>query len=77
MVTQGQRRWVEAPWLRGQSSLKLGWNWVRLALSRGYELMTSWPLAADPDPVPAMASKIQHQKQPQRFLTLEFEDAVA
>jgi hypothetical protein len=39
--------------------------------------MTSVHLAAAPDPVPAMASKIQHQNQSQRFLTLEFQDAVA
>ena len=77
VVTQGKRRWVDAHWFRGQSYLKIGWNWVKLALSRGYELMPSVHLSAAPDPVPAMASKIQHQKQPQRFLTLEFQDAVA
>jgi hypothetical protein len=77
VVTQGKRRWVDAPWFRGQSYLKIGWNWVKLALSRGYELMTSLHLSADPDPVPAMASNIQHQKPSQRFLTLEFQDAVA
>ena len=77
VVTQGKRRWVDAHWFRGQSYLKIGWNWVKLALSRGYELMPSLHLSADPDPVPAMASKIQHQKPLQRFLTLEFQDAVA
>jgi hypothetical protein len=77
VVTQGKRRWVDAHWFRGQSYLKIGWNWVRRALSRGYELMTGLHLSADADPVPAMASKIQHQKQPPRFLTLEFQDAVA
>ena len=77
VVTQGMRRWVDAHWVRGQSYLKIGWNWVKLALSRGYALMTSLHLAAAPDPVPAMASKIQRQKQPQCFLTLEFQDAVA
>jgi hypothetical protein len=77
VVTHGKRRWVEAQWFRGQSSLKIGWNGVKLALSRGDELMTSVHRAAAPDPVPAMASKIQHQKQSQRFLTLEFQDAVA
>lgn len=77
VVTQGKRRWVDAHWFRGQSYLKIGWNWVKLALSRGYELMTSLHLSAAPDPVPAMASNIQHQKPSQRFLTLEFQDAVA
>ena len=40
VVTQGKRRWVDAHWFRGQSYLKIGWNWVKLALSRGYELIT-------------------------------------
>ena len=26
VVTPGKRRWVDAPWLRGQRSLKIGWN---------------------------------------------------
>jgi hypothetical protein len=42
-VTQGKRRWVDSPWFRGQSSLKIGWGWVKLARSRGDELMTSVP----------------------------------
>ena len=75
VVHQGKRRWVDAHWFRGQSSLKIGWNWVNLALSRGYELLTSVHLSADADPAPAMASKIQHQKRPQLFSTVEFRDA--
>lgn len=77
MVTQGQRRGVEAHGLRGPSDLKIGWNGVKLALSRGYERLTSVQLSAIPAPVPARASKIQHQKQSQRFLTLAFQGAVA
>jgi predicted RNA binding protein YcfA (HicA-like mRNA interferase family) len=75
VVRQGKRRWVDAHWFRGQSYLKIGWNWVKLALSRGYELLTSLHLSAEADPAPAMASKIQHQKQPQLFSTVEFRDA--
>jgi Transposase DDE domain len=77
VVTQGKRRWVDAHWFRGQSYLKIGWSWVKLALSRGYELMTSVHLSAEADPAPAMASKSQHQNQPQLFFALEFQDAVA
>ena len=61
--------------VRGQSYLNIGWNWVKLALSWGYELLTSLHLSAEADPAPAMASKIQHQKQPQLFSTVEFRDA--
>ena len=39
VVTQGKRRWVDPHWFRGQSYLKIGWDWVKLALSRGYELI--------------------------------------
>jgi hypothetical protein len=77
VVNHGKRRWVDAHWFRGQSYLKIGWNWVKLALSRGYELMTCLHLSAEADPAPAMASKIQHQKPPQRFCATEFQDAVA
>ena len=77
VVTQGKRRWVDPHWFRGQSYLKIGWSWVKLALSLGYELITRLHLAAEADPAPAMASKIQHQKQPLHFFAMEFQDAVA
>jgi hypothetical protein len=77
VVTQGKHRWVDAHWFRGQSYLKIGWHWVNLALSRGYALMTCMQLSAEADPAPAMASKIQQQKQPRLFFTPAFEDAVA
>jgi hypothetical protein len=77
VVTQGKRRWVDAHWFRGQSYLKIGGHWVNLALSRGHAIITRLRLSPEADPAPAMASKIQHQKQSQLFFTLEFEDAVA
>jgi hypothetical protein len=77
VVRHGKRRWVDAHWFRGQSDLKLGWNWVKLALSRGYDLLPSVQLSPQADPVPAMASKIQHQKRAERFCAMEFLDAVA
>ena len=77
VVTQGKRHWVDSHWFRGQSYLKIGWGGVKLAMSRGYELMTSVHLSTEADPAPAMASRLQHQKQPQLFFALEFQDAVA
>jgi hypothetical protein len=35
VVTQGKRRGVDTHGLRGQSYLKIGWQWEKLALSRG------------------------------------------
>ena len=77
VVAQGQRRWGDAPWFRGQRYLTIGWKWVKLALSRGDALIPHLQRSAEADPAPAMASKIQQQKPSQRFLALEFEDAVA
>jgi len=34
IVDTGQRRLVDAHWFRGSSYLKIGWNWIRRALSR-------------------------------------------
>jgi len=75
--TQGKRRWVDPHWFRGNSYLKIGWNWVKLALSRGYEFVTRWHLSAEADPEPAMASKSQYQKPSQLFSVIEFQDAAA
>jgi hypothetical protein len=35
VVKRGKRRWVDPHWFRGNSYLKIGWNWVRSALSKG------------------------------------------
>jgi hypothetical protein len=40
VVTQGNRRWVDSQGCRGQRSVKIGGRWVKLAISRGDELMT-------------------------------------
>jgi hypothetical protein len=77
VVKQGTRRWVDVHGFRGQSDLKIGGNWVKLALSRGYELLPRVHLSPQADPAPAMASKLQHQTSAERFCTMEFLDAVA
>jgi hypothetical protein len=55
----------------------MGWHWVKRALSKGYELITCVHRSPEADPVPAMASNIQHQKPSQLFFALEVQDAVA
>jgi hypothetical protein len=69
IVRQGRRRWVDPHWFRGSSYLKIGWNWTKLALSRGYELVSRLCLRPEADPEPAMASKKQRQKRPSHFFT--------
>lgn len=67
VVAQGKRRLVDSQWFRGSSYLKLGWNWVKAALARGWSLLHSTGLITQHDPDPAMASKIQHQRQRYRL----------
>jgi len=75
VVNQGKRRWVDAQWLRGQSYVKLGWNWVKLALSRGWQLSPTLCLSSACAPEPAMASKRQYQHDCQTRFAFEFQDA--
>jgi hypothetical protein len=75
VVTQGKRRWVDPHWLRGQSYLKIGWNWVKLALSKGLHLITTMHLSSACDPEPAMASKRQYQHDCQTRFAFAFQDA--
>jgi hypothetical protein len=75
VVRQGKRRLVDPHWFRGQSYLKIGWNWVKLALTRGYDLITGVHLSSACDPEPAMASKRQHQRYCQSRFAFEFPEA--
>jgi hypothetical protein len=62
VVKQGKRRWVDAHWFRGNSYLKIGWHWIRSALSKGWELLTRLRLYGGPDPEPAKASNNQYER---------------
>jgi Transposase DDE domain len=75
VVKQGKRRLVDPHWFRGQSYLKIGWNWIKLALTRGYDLITSVHLSSACDPEPAMASKRQYQRYCQSRFAFEFPEA--
>ena len=75
VVREGRRRLVDPHWFRGQSYLKIGWNWVILALGKGYALITRGHLSSACDPAPAMASKRQHQQSCQSRFAFECPDA--
>lgn len=69
VVKTNKRRLVDPHWFRGSSYLKIGWNWVKRALSKAEHLSTCLALSPEPDPEVAMASKKQHLKRTQpRFL---------
>jgi len=41
VVTTNKRRWVDPHWLRGNSYLRIGWQWVKTALARGWVLFAT------------------------------------
>jgi len=63
VVQQDKRRWVDPHWFRGSSYLKIGWQWLRAALAKGYALITQIRLPGGPDPEPAKASNQQAAKK--------------
>ena len=65
IVETGQRRKVDAHWFRGNSYFKIGWNWIRRALSRKEKLLNHLEISSEPDPQPAMASRKQHDERTQ------------
>ncbi len=71
VVTAGKRRWVDAHWQRGNSYLRIGWNWVKGGLHQEWRLFPSLSLRGQADPHPAVASKKQTQKQLEREFTVK------
>ncbi len=63
VVEQGNRRIVDPHWFRGNSYLKIGWQWIKHALSKGRDMITRLYLPGTPDPEPAMASRRQHAER--------------
>lgn len=61
VVESGKRRWVDPHWSRGMSYLKLGWHWLKRALSHYEPLLLSLSLSGKPDPEPAWASRKQRE----------------
>jgi hypothetical protein len=68
VVARGKRRWVDPHWFRGNSYLRIGWEWVKMALYRGWELIKHVHLSGEPDPEPSRASNKQFRKRRQRHL---------
>jgi hypothetical protein len=53
VVAAKQRPWVDPHWFRDSSYFKIGWNWIKTALTRPWELFAVSSLISnhDPDPV--------------------------
>src|SRR4029453_14628959 len=56
VVAQQKRRWVAPHYLRGNLYLRVGGEWGKTALARGWELCTTLHLSGMPDPEPCRAS---------------------
>ena len=69
-VASGKRRQVDAHWNRGMSYLKLGWNWIRLAITRQWDIQVDRFLSGLPDPEPARASNRQYAQSFNREFTV-------
>ena len=72
VVAQGKRRWVDPHWFRGASYLKIGWLWVKRALSHHWPLLTRLALPGEPDPQPAIASRKQFLTHRGPLFSVEF-----
>lgn len=56
--------------LQDLSYLKLGWNWIRLAITHQWQIQVFQFLSSLPDPQPAIASKRQHEDSFKREFTV-------
>jgi len=72
VVATHKRRWVDPHWLRGNSYLRIGWQWVKTALTRGWALFATLHLSGTPDPEPARASASQSESPPPVTFTQTF-----
>jgi len=72
VVAAQKRRWVDPHWFRGASYLRIGWQWVKTALTRGWELFASLHLSGAPDPEPCRASA----SQPTPLLAVTFTQTI-
>lgn len=43
VVAKGKRRWVDAHWQRGNSYLRIGWNWLKGVLHQEWRLFPTIP----------------------------------
>ena len=73
VVAQGRRREVDPHWFRGSSYLKIGWQWLKHALSKGWQLIACWRLRGGEDPDPAMASRRQYETSQRKFKQYKYE----
>ena len=70
VVESGKRQMVDTHWFRGNSYFRIGWDWVKTSVIKGWAVIQSVRFTSHQDPEPAMASRTQHEK---RLYQIEFQ----
>ena len=63
VIAGGLRRRVDCHWFRGNSYLRIGWEWIKAVMHKGWKLFPKMTLSGRADPEPAMSSWKQTSKQ--------------
>lgn len=71
VVASGLRRRVDCHWFRGNSYLRIGWEWIKAVAHKGWELFPKLTLSGRADPEPAKASRRQDAKKYEREFTVK------
>ena len=69
VADSGDRRFVEPHWFRGLSCLKIGRNWIHIAISKNWAFLSSYSFTSYIDSVPSIASRRKHL---QKLFRIEF-----
>lgn len=72
IVQQGKRRVIDPHWFRGNSYLRIGWQAIKHALAKGWELIQRLVLSPLPDPEPSISSWTQFCALPPIRLKITF-----
>lgn len=72
VVRSDKRRQVDPHWFRGNSYLRIGWNWLKHAKNKGWDFLTRFLLDPTPDPEPSIASRSSFFALPSIRLDISF-----
>lgn len=62
VVSKDKRRYLDPHWFRGSSYLKIGWNWVKTVLNKGWRLCSRLRLIVGIDPEPVISSLVTSKR---------------
>ena len=71
VVAHGMRRRVDCHWFRVNSYLRIGWDWLKAVVHKGWTLFPKMTLNGRADPEPAMASRKQASQKLQGEFTVK------